>query len=228
MADELLSVAKLANMRWLGFTMEGREYVVNESNAVVAGSGPWRRGTNGNPGKMHEVAEALLEESGVKVLFVVERSVNRNIVVYTANVDSYGNLNAERPVNEFWLMVPPDAPISTGEEEEIDLGNVYTEDLTSFERSMAYGARVAPPSSGTTTVFVKALDSQPIQIRPPTSPESRWHATISVDGREQLILNRIMIYTESNLWGPWPRPVEMHVETQQALDSPSIIYHYAV
>ena len=57
-------------------------------------------------------------------LFYIQRSLNQNTVVYEANFDAKGDLDARQPIKVFWIMYE-------------DKGAV--EDLTYLEKKFAYG-----------------------------------------------------------------------------------------
>ena len=62
-------------------------------------------------------------------LFVIERNTNANVVHYDANLTAGGDLDPARPVMAYWIMSAQDG---------------RREELTSFERSRAYGFTLEP------------------------------------------------------------------------------------
>jgi hypothetical protein len=84
-------------------------------------------------------------------LFRVARSTNANVVVYEANLDEAGGIDAREPVRAVWLM---------------NAGDGRREDLTFLERSLAYGfdVRAAAPHPGF-WLTLKAQEKRPIHVR---------------------------------------------------------------
>jgi hypothetical protein len=64
-----------------------------------------------------------------QTLFVIERSTNANVVHYDANLDPNGEIDPARPIQAYWVMAALDG---------------HREELSSLERSRAYGYTVEP------------------------------------------------------------------------------------
>jgi hypothetical protein len=62
-------------------------------------------------------------------LFVIERSTNANVVHYDVNLAPNGEIDPNRPIQAYWIMAALDG---------------HREELSSFERSRAYGFTVEP------------------------------------------------------------------------------------
>lgn len=203
-----------SNLKWMGVTMGGKEYTANPRTRQLelVECGPWRHASNGNPANVCSVIQSLVEDT--HVLFVVERDVNRNVVVYSLEEGG-----GKKTVTPFWLMIP--APRST-----TDLGDVYTEDLTCVETNLAYGVQQRVNTDASITLSVRAINGLPIQIKPDKT--GSYAAHISMHGGE-LIVKRFMIFTEPRRWSPWPKTVELHVETHTPDSAASpITYHFEV
>ncbi len=82
-------------------------------------------------------------------LFVIERSLNANVVVYDAVRGKDGRLDAAKPVAAYWLM---------------NAEHGQREPLNAIERMEAYGFKVESASGGV-EVKVAALASRPIRVR---------------------------------------------------------------
>src|SRR5262247_4394987 len=84
-------------------------------------------------------------------LFVIERSKNKNIVVYDANRGPAGELDASEPVVAYWLL--------NGEADK-------REELNRVERERAYGVDVTPgDSAGTYSCVFKADRTKRLTVR---------------------------------------------------------------
>lgn len=68
-------------------------------------------------------------ESRQAPLFVIERSTNANVVHYDANIGANGELDPRQPITAYWVMAAVDG---------------HREELTSLEKSRAYGFTVEP------------------------------------------------------------------------------------
>jgi hypothetical protein len=84
------------------------------------------------------------------MLFYVERSVNSNTVVYAANRDAHGAIDASSPVVAFWRWFNVDG---------------HKKDLNFIERMMAYGVRKNPPGPrGQMTFKIAALPERTLTL----------------------------------------------------------------
>jgi len=167
--------------------------------AAAAGSPlPWR--TGGGDDALHCVQRAF--EHDVRVLFVIERDINSNVVVY-----GLPGPGLAPPTRVFWLM----AATATAP--------THTEELTLLERRYAYGIETVSSSSSSPTATevlrVKALgDDDLITVRP-HADDGEYYAMLRLFGRD-VILRRIYVCTEPGLlFGH--TTTEMHVEV---LESP--------
>lgn len=208
-------VRGFANLSFLGVTTSGGEYnAVGEACASPA----WRRPHNGNPPNMVDVVRALFPDQ--TILFLVERDINRNAVVYTLD-------KTRSKVVVYWLMIPSSAPFYTHDfpnSQEVDLGQIHTEDLTAIENRLAYGVVMHQTGSDQLCMSVKAIGEERIFIDTYTGVASIIIADNSME------LRRVFISTEARSWMPYPKTVEVHVECATAAqeESVTVTYHYAV
>lgn len=100
---------------------------------------------------------ALLASAGARAeeacgpLFVIERSLNANVVLYEPGVRPDGTLDPEKPVTVTWRL---------------DAQDGRREGLNFIERIRAYGVDVAPLSERDAwRVKVRALPSRPLVLR---------------------------------------------------------------
>lgn len=217
----------LLSMKYLGNTYNGREFIYNPASKDPASqltpvpAGPWQHGGNGNPRNMLEAVQALLPD--MHIVFLVERDFNRNIVLYCVNESSPGVVDRSNAMTVMWLMIsaPPQAA-----GEELDLGDVYTEDLTALERTLAYGVtNVSVSSDNQFTVRVRAVNGEDITVKY-NSGERVWEAMIRMSNTF-LYLDRFRIFTEPRKFAPWPKTVELHVDARLAAGT-TITYHFQV
>ena len=92
---------------------------------------------------------ASLCESTVAPLFVIQRSLNRNEVVYDLRLKD-SKIDLELPLDDYWRMWA-----KTGQREE----------LTGFERTRAYGYEIRSAGPETLTFVLVSLRSHPIEVK---------------------------------------------------------------
>jgi len=100
-------------------------------------------------------------------LFYVQRSPNSNTVIYAANLDAQGNLNASAPVEVFWRKFNIDGS---------------KQPLNFMERMMAYGVKMGARKPGQPITFtIAALPQRRLTL----SLDAQRHpqATMQMDGR---------------------------------------------
>jgi Domain of unknown function (DUF4833) len=112
-------------------------------------------------------------------LFIIQRGVNANIVVYDAVRRADGRLDPDHPVAAYWLM-------------KADRGQ--REELNPIERAEAYGFAVAGGAPGSVTITLKALKDRPIQVR---ATRRSVFAVTRIAGRPA-VLRRVFVQTEKD------------------------------
>lgn len=116
------------------------------------------------------IEQLLLETGGIELLFLIERDINKNVVVYALD---------QGEVHVFWVMVP-------------DRGDMYTEELTTLEKMYAYGIREVTADN---YLFIEALPQEPLRIH---SDKDRYVVSLNVNGRETIV-RRISLVTDGRL-----------------------------
>lgn len=112
-------------------------------------------------------------------LFIIQRSTNANEVHYDVQVDADGKL-AEEPVVAYWIMKAEDGG---------------REDLSFFERNMAYGFEVMPPGpDGEREMKLVAWEDRTIRLTK-DEDSGKWRAVTKIDG-EDAYLKRLYIETD--------------------------------
>jgi hypothetical protein len=197
---------------------------------------PWRQKQNGNPSNLYSSVKEVLR--AVNVLFIVERDLNRNVVVYAVDTESPLIIPPPVQTQVFWLMIPAAArsvPIRGESDDDSsdsdsdgdppgasNLGEVYTEDLTMVERRYAYGLTTRNITYTEEEIFIKALDKQPIRVR--MHADGSYYATIQIGGTD-MVLNRIFICTEPGAL-LWPKTTEVHLEVRLTFDAPTTLTYF--
>jgi len=121
---------------------------------------------------------AALGAGETRPLFTIERSLNRNVLHYEANLAKDGTLDPKDPVIAYWMMV--------------EKGN-SREDLTFLEKVKAYGFKADPAGEGKGfNLHLKALEARLVRVK--QEGEIVWAETAI--GKRLCTLERIFITSE--------------------------------
>lgn len=138
---------------------------------------------------------ATPQENAVKTrqtLFVIERSLNKNVLHYDAQLTADGRLVPREPVVVYWKMLDEDG---------------RTEDITWIEKLRAYGFAVEQTAGGNAyKMTLAAAPGRPFLIK---SDGQNAHAEGLIGGRPAVI-ERIYVNTSSGVLGPKVENIELH------------------
>jgi hypothetical protein len=130
-------------------------------------------------------------ESRRTPLFVIERSTNANVVHYDANLGADGQLDPRQPVSAYWIMSAVDG---------------HREELTSLEKSRAYGFSVEPdPDSNSYRMKLVSQRQREIAI---VRQGNTVHAEAVISGRRAL-LTKMYVNTHKVLAVPTVKYIEL-------------------
>lgn len=137
-------------------------------------------------------------------LFVVERSVNANVVVYEVARDPGGVVDPKRPVHGHWVMWAEDG---------------HREELNAIERRLAYGIDVlGAGAGGAFEIAVRALRERPIEVR---AAEECPTARMPISGRPAVLRRVFVQIARGGFLLPKVAYVELHgedAETKSPVD----------
>lgn len=137
-------------------------------------------------------------------LFVVERSVNANVVVYEADRAPGGVVDPKRPVRGHWVMWAEDG---------------HREELNAIERRLAYGVDVlGTGAGGGVEIAVRALRERPIEVR---TGEECPTARMPIAGRPAVLRRVFVQIARGGFFLPKVAYVELHgedAETRSPVD----------
>ncbi|MHB8418594.1 MAG: DUF4833 domain-containing protein [Myxococcales bacterium] len=135
---------------------------------------------------------SLLATAGqtLQPLFVLGRSKNANVVVYSVRLKADGSPDPKRPVEAHWLMKAED-----GREEP----------LSELERKLAYGFNVKALAPGEWTVALKAVPSRPFTLM---KLSGGWRAVLRLSGQPSE-LQRIFVTEKDELDVPEVQSAEL-------------------
>ncbi len=83
-------------------------------------------------------------------LFYIQRTLNRNTIVYDANFDSDGNLNSRNPVNVYWIRYEEGGG---------------TMPLRLYEKELAFGVDVTPKNKGEFEIKIAAFKGRLVRLK---------------------------------------------------------------
>jgi hypothetical protein len=125
-------------------------------------------------------------------LFIIERSKNANVVRYDARLTAGGELDPNRPVIAYWILLAED-----GRREELNL----------IEKKMAYGFHIEPDHSvNGYRMTIVALPQGQITVR---KDGDAIRAELVIDGRPA-VLEKIYISASDGLLGPKVHYIELY------------------
>lgn len=122
-------------------------------------------------------------------LFRIERSKNRNVVVYRAQGSSRG-LSKAAPVSAYWLMLAEDG---------------HREELTWAERRLAYGFEVSDVTSERCRLTLRACSRRALSVE---RVDGAFRALGQVAG-ERALLERIFVQTREGALLPSVQYVDL-------------------
>lgn len=126
------------------------------------------------------VFAAALTAGETRPLFTIERSLNRNVVHYEANLTLEGALDRKDPVVAYWVMVEKGGP---------------REDLTMLEKAKAYGFKAEPAEEGKwIDLHLKAIEARLVRVK--QEGDAVWAETAF--GKQLCKLDRIFIKSEGD------------------------------
>ncbi len=128
--------------------------------------------------------------SGHVELFHIERSTNRNVVVYDLRLLGSGGIDTAHPVHAYWRLFAEDG---------------RAEELTWLETQFAYGFSVQS-KPGELVLRLTALAHRPLHVR---RCGARFCATLLVAGKSA-VLDHVWVQTEGAFLGPRVEWVELY------------------
>ena len=121
------------------------------------------------------LAATIALAQATRPLFIIERSKNKNVVHYDAQLTGDGRLDPKEPVTAYWLMLAEDG---------------RREDLNWIERNKAYGFRIEAVKRG--LIYRMRLMAYPEREIKVYQDETRVVAEMRIGGNPAL-LERIYI-----------------------------------
>jgi hypothetical protein len=134
-----------------------------------------------------------------KVLFCIQRNLNRNKIIYEANFDKNGMLNKNNPIKAYWVMVEEDG---------------QKENLNYVEKKMAYGFKSKKINNKRYIIRLNAYKSKKLTL----VQKEPFEATIYtyINGVRSK-LNRLYINADNSSF--WPKVEYIKIEGMQKENS---------
>jgi hypothetical protein len=140
------------------------------------------------------------------VLFIVERDLNRNVVMYRP-----GNAELVQPS---WLLVPEEADLDNITVEMVD-EQLVEEDLTKLEQ-LGYGVKRLSGEGAASRFYMAALPDTPLTLF--QTQEGKRRVWVEIEGK-RWILQRVMLHTRPRALGWFPTVTEVHLEVEMMTES---------
>ncbi len=130
-----------------------------------------------------------------KVLFYIQRNLNRNKIIYEANFNKDGTLNKKNPIKAYWIMVDEKG---------------QKENLNYIEKKMAYGFKSQKISSNRYIVKLNAYKSKKLFL----IQKQPFEATVYtyINGVKSK-LTRLYINADNSSF--WPKVEYIKIEGEQ-------------
>lgn len=169
----------------------------------------WCTCDNGNPVDMLTFIRDFIGKDET-VLFILERDVNRNVVLYRFDEDTMS-------VDASWLLIPEDADLTQTTIAMVD-EELVQEDLSSVEQHI-YGTGAL--NAADMRFNLAALVDMPLHVR--QNAMGQWRVYIELEAREW-ILQRINVHTDKGLV---PVVTEIHFDVEDTAGR-SLQFYYAI
>ena len=119
------------------------------------------------------------------ILFTISRSMNANVVAYTANVDSAGGLDSEKPVDAFWIMHE-----KNGQRETLSFLEEYAYGFDLLNTDSADGRLSNKKVRQRIEFLIKSFTERKITVIAENA--RRVYALMKINGRKA-VLNKIFV-----------------------------------
>jgi hypothetical protein len=158
--------------------------------------------------------QPLVKAEYPATMFVIHRSMNRNTVVYAANVLGDGTLDPAMPVKVFWVM----AERSNGQ-----IAAAETEGLTLLERKTAYGVnhKPIPGQPGKYEISLHSIRDRTMIIAQQEQPDGSFtiRMTSSIGQHTDAEIKRVFIQCKTIFHVPKVQYVEIFGHTSTGEDA---------
>lgn len=151
--------------------------------------------------KQDATFQKFRETVSPNIAFIIERSKNKNVVVYEAQFEAGGaRLKADDPLTVYWMDIDPEyqkaARAAGRADDRVELGMI--------EKKMAYGLTATPAADGEYEVNLVALPERKLTLY---VKDGRAFARMQIGGKPT---NLVRIYVDST--EGWVRPTVNHVD----------------
>lgn len=145
--------------------------------------------------RQEEQVEHLRETVSTNIAFIIERSKNKNVVVYEGKVGEDGALNAAEPLGVYWLDIDPEYVAKARASGKTD----DRVELNFLERTAAYGCSAKPAeAAGEYRIHMVALPSRDLTLY---LKDGKPRARIVINGKD-CDLFKIHIESQDRWVGP--------------------------
>jgi len=132
--------------------------------------------------------------------FIIERSKNKNVVVYEAKVGSDGKPHAEKPLEVYWQDIDPAYVAANRKKGKMD----DREDLNMIESTMAYGISTKPHEKHRHHHRVNCVAIKDKQLVLYQDDHGRCHIRTTINGKEANLV-RVYVHSVERMFLPMPK-----------------------
>ncbi len=127
------------------------------------------------------------------ILLIIERSKDKDIIVYSANLNEAGNLMSGNPINIYWLRRAQ---------------NNQTEPLTSVQKKYAYGLQFFESSQQSTVFRFVSFSDKTFELR---KDETGVFRVFTQCGNREMMVNSLFVHFDNDsFWFPKIGRVDLH------------------
>jgi hypothetical protein len=127
------------------------------------------------------------------ILLYVERSRDKDVIVYSANLNEAGNLISENPINIYWLRRAQ---------------NNQTEPLTLVQKKYGYGLQFLESSQQSTVFSFISFSNKTFELR---KDETGVFRVFTHCGNREMMVNSLFVhFNNDSFWFPKIGRVDLH------------------
>jgi hypothetical protein len=134
-----------------------------------------------------------VRHNGDTILLYVERSRDKDIIVYSANLNEAGNLISENPINIYWLRRAQ---------------NNQTEPLTLVQKKYGYGLQFLESSQQSIVFSFISFSNKTFELR---KDETGVFRVFTHCGNREMMVNSLFVhFNNDSFWFPKIGRVDLH------------------
>lgn len=121
-----------------------------------------------------------------KMMFYLQRTSNKNTIVYELNYGSDGRLDSEEPIHVYWIRYT-------------EPGNPKKE-LNFIQRKFAYGVKVKKESAGSWDIRLVSYDKVPLQLK--KGADGKYNIFTNINNKQNIFTKAFIKIDGGTFWFP--------------------------